>query len=484
MTLSRVAQGSVPPFLYICASIKSKTIAMKESEILAAISQRMGITQLNEMQIAMSKKCASHKQVILLSPTGSGKTLAFVIPLLKTIDEALHDLQAIIIAPSRELVIQIQNCIHDISAARIRSVACYGGHDFALEARALEVTPQIIVSTPGRLLDHMNRRSVNISLARTLVLDEFDKALELGFHDEMKRIIGHLKHINRRILTSATNADSLPDFVAMDNPVTVNFLYQNEQLKSRISVTHVQSDEKDKLATLLKLLNTIIDDNLHKTIIFVNYRDAVQRIAQFLRDHHLPVGFYHGALEQFERETALTMFTNESQQILVSTDLAARGLDIPEVTNIIHYHLPQKEDIYTHRNGRSARVDAEGNVFVITSPQEQLPEFIKADNALSTSQLTQESATTFKPKFATLRFAAGKKEKISRADILGFLIANAGLTSQEIGKITVADHYALVAVAAHKAKIALSAIATAKIKGKRVKTSLLSLFPAISDTGK
>ena len=354
---------------------------MKEKDILAAVAKHYQIDELNEIQKATLSKSADARDIILLSPTGSGKTIAFLIPLIKALKDKPGILQAVIIAPSRELVLQIAGITANL-ATGFKVTCCYGGHNVLDEKKSLSVVPSIIVSTPGRLLDHINRGNIDVHSATQIVLDEFDKSLELGFQDEMKRIIRKMPNISRHYLTSATSLSEIPDFINIDAPVTLNFLHQNAELNQRIDILKVQSPQKDKLSCLLDLLRSIPNG---RTIVFANHREAVERIYNYLIDNQVSAGIYHGGLDQIQREKAITLFNNGSFITLVTTDLGARGLDIAEVMNIIHYHIPTSAESYTHRNGRTARVAASGNVYVILGPQEKAPAFIKFDEVYTSA---------------------------------------------------------------------------------------------------
>lgn len=436
---------------------------MKEKEILSNIKERLGIESLNEMQRAMIDSSAEQGDIVLLSPTGSGKTLAFLIPLLKELHHPGGKLQAVIIAPSRELVIQIDGIVRAI-ASQHKVTCCYGGHSVADERQSLAVVPSIIVSTPGRLLDHINRNHIDVYSTRLLVLDEFDKSLELGFHDEMQRILRRMPNIARRILTSATMIDEFPAFLRLHRERIVNFLADKKELDSRLTVWSVRSDAKDKLQAALSLLQSITPG---RTIIFANHRESAERIHGFLVQKGVSAGLYHGGLDQQEREVAITLFNNGTNLVLVTTDLGARGLDIADVVSIIHYHLPQSREIYTHRNGRTARVAANGNVYVLLAPDEKVPEFITFNDELTLDNYN--TSAELKSQVASIHFNAGKKEKISRGDIVGFIANNGGITAQEIGTISLHDHYAIVAVPRAKVDDILSRITRLKIKNKRVR---------------
>ena len=416
----------------------------------------------------MLKRAATPGDITLLSPTGSGKTLAFLIPLLKALKEPNGKLQAVIIAPSRELVTQIFE-ITRVLASSHKVSCCYGGHSMLDEKQSLAVVPSILISTPGRLVDHIQRSNIDVYSTRLLILDEFDKSLELGFHDEMKRILRHIPNIARRTLTSATMIDEFPDFLRLHHVRIVNFLADKKELDSRLTVWSVRSDAKDKLEAALSLLTSIPPG---RTIIFANHRESAERIQEFLVHRGVSAGLYHGGLDQQEREMALTLFDNGSNLILVTTDLGSRGLDIADVASIIHYHLPSSREIYTHRNGRTARVAANGNVYVLLGPTEEVPDYITFNDELS---LNKANATAeLKSRVASIYFNAGKKEKISRGDIVGFIANNGGITAQEIGTISLHDHYAIVAVPRAKVDDILSRIARLKIKNKRVRITRLS----------
>lgn len=448
---------------------------MKEQEILSLINERLEISDLNDLQKSVLKNLKISSSAIIYSPTGSGKTLAFSVTLLKALKNFdTEKLQAVIIAPSRELVIQISDVIRPI-APDYKVTSLYGGHNVADEKISLQNVPSIIVGTPGRLLDHANRGNIDLTNVRQLILDEFDKCLELGFEEEMRKLLKKMPNLSRKILTSATILKDIPDFVNLTDYVTLDFLESAKNPSERTTVWQVKSEEKDKLAALRTLLYSIPQG---KTIIFANYRDAVSRIYQNLKDNQISAGIYHGALEQMDREKAIAMFNNESYPILVSTDLGSRGLDIKEVKNIIHYHLPVSQESYTHRNGRTARVDKTGDVYILTHQDEQLPDFVTIDETFNLPEKCEQKSIVNRN--STLYFKAGKKEKISKADVVGFIANNSQIAPNEIGVINVYDHYALVAVPKQKAKAAVAQLLKAKIKGKKIRIEIASAEVRIS----
>lgn len=441
---------------------------MKEQEILKNINSKLHITELNVIQRKTIQKFSETKgDMIILSPTGSGKTLAFSIPLLKLITAGKGCVQAVIIVPSRELAIQIEKVVRAI-ANDIKVCVCYGGHNVIDETKSLSVTPDIIVATPGRLLDHLNRGHIDIYSTKMLVLDEFDKSLELGFSDEMEKLMRRMPNISRRILTSATRLQEYPRYLRLHNAETLDFLVKNDELNSRIEVLEARSAEKDKLASLLALLANA--DVNSRCIVFLNHRDAVQRTYEYLIKNRVPVGLYTGALDQIDREKAVEMFNNGSFLVLVCTDLGSRGLDITDVEHIIHYHLPINAETYTHRNGRTARTDSKvGTVHVLLGPDENAPDFVKFDGV---EKIIDGAVPKMKALWTTLYFQAGRKEKISKGDVVGFLINQGGLSKDEVGAINSHDHYTLVAVPSSKAKSILDRISTQKIKNHRVRISI------------
>lgn len=438
---------------------------MKEKEILEGVKSRLGIEELNEMQREMMGKASEGRDIILLSPTGSGKTLAFTLPVLKMMKASTGRIQCVVIAPSRELVIQIAGVMRE-AGKLFRVVALYGGHSVEDEVNSLKVTPDIVVATPGRLLDHSVRHNLELLPVRMLVLDEFDKTLELGFEEEMGKLMKRMKNVSRIILTSATKADILPEFLKLDNPITVNYSQASSEVRGRMNIQKAVTDNNDKLEGLLTLLHNINSDKnqLEKSMIFVNHRESAERVYEFLRKNKVAAVLYHGALEQKDRETAVALFNSGSRPILVATDLAARGLDIEKVKSVIHYHQPLTEESFIHRNGRTARVDEEGDVFLLVGPDEELKNFVKPDGEFI---LDESKRADLSQKFMTLYISGGKREKLSRGDILGFFVKECGVAASDIGKINVFDHYSLAAVKEEAVPKLLNMAEGKKLKGEK-----------------
>ncbi|MDE7441503.1 MAG: DEAD/DEAH box helicase [Muribaculaceae bacterium] len=444
---------------------------MREKEFLPLIKEKLNIEELNPMQNKMLRSFSEARDIILLSPTGSGKTLAFILPVLKLLKPSTGRVQAVVIAPSRELVIQITRIFSAI-AVGFKVTPLYGGHKVEDEVNSLAAGTDIVVATPGRLLDHITRRNVDLLPTRILVLDEFDKSLELGFEKEMKKIVERLKNVSRTILTSATRADILPDFLKLTDPLTINFLGDAHELRTRIRTHRVDTDGKDKLNSLRILLNDLAakSGKHERSIIFVNHRESADRVAEYLREHGIPAVLYHGQLDQREREQAVAMFNNGSRPVLVATDLAARGLDIENVKSVIHYHQALTPETYTHRNGRTARVDREGDIYILIGPEEDVRPYAEFDDSYYPDYEAPEGEG---PEYDSIYFSAGKKEKLSKGDILGFLTKECGIPGDAIGKIDVYDHYALAAVKAADAAEVVKIAKGKKIKGEKRLISLL-----------
>jgi len=436
-----------------------------ESYSIDTILEHLDIAALNEMQLAALEAAENENDLILLSATGSGKTLAFLLPVLKRLDSHSKKTQALIIVPSRELAQQIEKVFKSMRTG-FKITSCYGGHLRETEENNLVQPPALLVGTPGRLGDHIRRGNIISDSIETLVLDEFDKSLEMGFEEEMSFVTGSLQNVKKRILTSATESVAIPAFLGLQNPVRLNFL-REEDKPEMLAIKAVYSDDKDKLDTLFRLICKLGNQS---TIVFLNHRESVQRTSESLKESGITNVYYHGALEQHERDAALSKFRNGTSNVLVTTDLAARGLDIPNIRYIIHYHLPLTEDAFIHRNGRTARMDASGTAVLIIGPEEKIPSYIKA--AVETIELPASAEIPEKPKWSTLFIAAGKKDKVNKIDIVGFLSNKGQLKKEDIGLIEVKDFFSFVAIRKTKMGHTLTQIKDERIKGKKVKMEI------------
>lgn len=418
------------------------------------------IAALNEMQIA-SIGAAKKGDVILLSPTGSGKTLGFLLPILERLDKNVAEIQALILVPSRELALQIEQVFKNMGTG-FKVNCCYGGHSTKTEKNNLVEPPAVLIGTPGRLAYHIKHESFNTEKIHTLILDEFDKALEFGFQDDMSAIIRQLPGLKKRMLTSATKMSEIPDFTGVKKPIHIDYL-QDITSSPDLVIKAVLSEAEDKLDTLFSLICKIGNKT---TLVFCNHRDAVERISNLLWDKGLVHDIFHGGMEQEDRERALLKFRNGSHRLLITTDLASRGLDIPEIEFIVHYQLPHNEDAFLHRNGRTARMHAKGTSYLILTEDEK-PSFLK--QRIEFEDLPQKNIFPEATSWATLYIAAGKKDKVNKVDIVGLLLQKGKLEKDELGLIEVLDYSSYAAVKRTKINHAVSLIKNEKIKNKKVK---------------
>ncbi|MFW0717138.1 DEAD/DEAH box helicase [Pedobacter sp. N23S346] len=428
--------------------------------------KRLNITALNEMQEAAVKQGKLGHDILLIAPTGSGKTLAFLLPLLLSLKADVKGVQALILVPSRELALQIEQVFKQMGTP-FKVNCCYGGHAVRVEKNNLAHPPAVLIGTPGRIAYHLENHNFDESFIETLVLDEFDKSLEFGFEKDMSYIIGSLYSLKQRILTSATKMEEIPAFVKLNKPVAIDFS-KNIQIKPDLKLKKITSPAADKLDALFKLLSKIGSKN---TLVFCNHRETVDRISDLLFENGLAHNVFHGGMEQFDREKALLKFRNGSHKILITTDLAARGLDIPEVEFIVHYQLPYTEDSYIHRNGRTARMNAKGTAYVVLTPEENykyLPEDIQEEDLSKNYKLPEASD------WVTLYIPNGKKDKINKVDIVGVFLKKGELEKDDLGLIEVKDSASYIAVKRDKVEKLLKVLSNEKIKGKKLKLEIAS----------
>lgn len=429
--------------------------------MLEKVLGNLKIDLLNEMQQAAIAAAGKGKDIVLLAPTGSGKTLAFLLPLLKNLRSDVKGVQAMVMVPSRELALQIEQ-VFKLMGTGFKVSCCYGGHPVKIERNNFVEPPAVLIGTPGRIAYHLRKENFDESIVTTLVLDEFDKALEFGFQEDMAYIISSLRSLKQRILTSATAMELIPEFTGLQQPAEVNFL-KDVKVAPDLRLKKIITTAEDKLDTLFTLICKIGADT---SLIFCNHRETVDRISDLLIDKDLAHDIFHGGMEQDERERALLKFRNGSIKILITTDLAARGLDIPEVGNIIHYQLPYTEDAFLHRNGRTARMNASGTAYLIMTEEEKYP-FLKAE--IETEKLKGNYKLPQDSEWQTLYIAAGKKDKVNKIDIVGLLLKKGGLQKEDVGLIEVKDQSSYVAVKRKLVNKILGSLRDEKIKNRKVK---------------
>lgn len=426
------------------------------------ILDKLGITALNEMQEAAKLAIHSSKEIILLSHTGTGKTLAFLLPLIAELSPDITNIQLLIIVPSRELAIQIEQVARTMGTGYTIHAA-YGGQSFNTDRQALKKQPSILIGTPGRIADHLRRDTFETAHIKALVLDEFDKSLEVGFEGEMSEIISLLPAIEKKVLTSATQGVQIPDFAGITQAVEVNYLHlKNEDLTLKAIV----SPDKDKLDTLVKALHHLGNQ---PGIIFCNFKDTIARISDHLSNQGIEHACFYGGMEQLQREVSLLKFRNGSHQLLLATDLAARGIDVPNIQFIIHYHLPHRLEEFTHRNGRTARMHKEGSAYVLHWRNERLPDFMPAleEEYLLDTQTRERSL------WETVHISAGRNDKISKGDIAGLFFKQGGLEKGELGIIEIKNDSAYVAVVRHKAKGCVQQLSNSRLKKTKVRLRIV-----------
>lgn len=430
------------------------------------ILQSLHIERLTPMQEAARDAYRLYKDIVLLSPTGTGKTLAFLLPLVQSLSAGIEGVQAVVLVPSRELALQIETVFKAMNTP-FKAMSCYGGRPAMDEHRTMKgLAPNVIIGTPGRMNDHLRKGNIETSAVTTLVIDEFDKCLEFGFQEEMAEVIGRLPMLKKRVLLSATDAEEIPAFVTHDIAEKAGFIKLNflseDPVSKRLDLRKVISSEKDKLETLYRLLCVRGD---RSTLVFVNYRESVERVVSYLKAKKVSCDAFHGGMEQDDRERALYKFRNGSCLVLVSTDLAARGLDIPGVDNIVHYHLPVNEEAFTHRNGRTARWESHGASFLLLHAEERLPDYLPEE--ITVFALPEQTPKPPRSRWSTLYIGKGKKDKLNKVDIVGFLYKKGGLAREDVGQVDVKEHYAFVAVRRSKVKQLLTSLCGEKIKGMK-----------------
>jgi len=447
-------------------SIKNKQ-PISNSSLTDSILNKFEITALNPMQEKADKIIKSKADLVLLSPTGTGKTLAFLLPLMENLDENCTEIQLLILVPSRELAQQIEQVVRKMGSG-FKVNAVYGGRSGTLDKIDLKHRPAILVGTPGRVADRMRRDKFPLENIKTLVLDEFDKSLEIGYEKEMSEIIEALPNVQQRVLTSATSDSKIPGFVGLQKPVFINYLKEGN---SQLAIKTIVSPEKDKLKTLVEALAYI---GHQPGIVFCSFKDALERVSDYLTKNKIEHACFHGGMEQIDREQALIKFRNGTIQLLVATDLAARGLDIPEIKFILHYHLPLRNKEFTHRNGRTARMNRDGVAYILHWQEEELPDFIQ-EIAPETVNIHDHQNTPGPSaiKWVTLYISGGRRDKISKGDVAGLFLKQGQIQKDQLGVIEIQQGCTYVGVHADIADSLIEKTNNSRLKTKKVRISLV-----------
>lgn len=422
------------------------------------------IEELNPMQEQVRALPMATTDLLLLSPTGSGKTLAFLLWVLKRLDANKQGVQALVLAPTRELALQIESVFKAMKTGF--KVNCfYGGHAIQMEKNSLKEPPALLIGTAGRIDDLLKRKVLNLENTQTLVLDEYDKSLEMGFEEQMKYIVGKMRKRSNTMLTSATKSRNVPDYISVANSTVLDYL-SDADAESKLVLKKISCDKTEKSAKLIQLLH---DPSNLPALVFLTTKESIAEVEDLLYNEGVFFTAYHGDLDQSARERNLVKFRNGSVNVLVATDLASRGIDVPEIKSVIHFHQADKGDVFIHRNGRTARMHAEGTayVFVGDKPKPYLPSDLSEHIFIPASGYEM-------PAWETLYIDKGKKNKVSKGDVAGFVSKNANLNRDEIGFIEVKDLCSYVAVKRTKVLTVIAALKKLKIKGKscRVEVAL------------
>lgn len=429
-----------------------------ETEIL----KNLGFSELNNMQLATIAAAKKNTEILLLAPTGSGKTLAYILSLLPRMKEK-QGVQVLILVPTRELALQIESVLKQMRLSW-KVNASYGGHPFSVERKNFIHPPEILVGTPGRIQDHLQRETFDPRNISQVVFDEFDKSLEMGFSGQMEYIRKQLTNLKGQFLVSATQRIAVPEYLEITNLHTLDF---SKEESGYLSLKQILVSKEEKPEGLLQVLNTMKEDQ--NALVFVNHRDACDRISEFFDILKMSYSIFHGGLEQDQRELELTKFRNGSSRVLIATDIASRGIDIPDLDYVIHYQIPHQETIFTHRNGRTARMKANGTAIIIRSQVDKLPSYLLEEPENFELGELKEVAPT---KWVTLFVSKGKKDKINKIDLVGFFLQFKFMEKNDVGLIEVKDFSAYVAVKRSKYKKLISASKGMKIKNKQPKIEL------------
>ena len=448
-----------------------------KTELLTSI-ESLGYEHMTPIQAQALPVLLKRQDLLAQAKTGSGKTAAFAIGLLEKIEVQTYQTQALVLCPTRELADQVSKEIRGLAKtiANIKILTLCGGQPMGGQLASLERSPHVVVGTPGRILKHVQKGSLQFNAIETLVLDEADRMLDMGFHEDIMLILDSVPRKRQTLLFSATYPDGIRE---------ISDLIQRDPIEVRIEATHdnkiikqtfYQIKKGERSATLVAILQHYRPES---SLIFCNRKQQCQELADDLWQQGFHVLALHGDLEQFERDQVLVQFSNKSSSILVATDVAARGLDIKELAAVINYDLSTDPEVHIHRIGRTGRAGEAGLAISLFLESEQWR--IDGIAKFQGSGVTIESTASLKtrenfkliPPMATLFINGGRKEKVRAGDILGALTATRKLQGKDIGKIDIFDKMSYVAVARPLAKQALKILVEGKIKGRKFRVRKL-----------
>ncbi|UCN00244.1 ATP-dependent RNA helicase DbpA [Sulfurimonas sp. SWIR-19] len=437
------------------------------SQMLQTI-ESLGYTQMTAIQAQALPAVLEGRDVIAQAKTGSGKTAAFGIGLLHHLDVKKFRVQSLVLCPTRELADQVAKELRRLARFQhnIKILMLTGGESFGRQLGSLEHQAHVIVGTPGRVLKHLNKESLELSNLKTLVLDEADRMLDMGFIEEIESVLAFVPKERQRLLFSATFDDEILDISKKLQNNALHVKTTEKETENKITQEFYKTE--NKVDTLIKIFSSYKPKNV---IVFTNTKLEAKELAESLVKNKIDALAIHGDLEQYERNDVLVQFANKSCPVLVATDVAARGLDIKELSMVVNYDLPHGLETYTHRIGRTARAGAEGIAITLYSDKEaeKIQEY-KEDanrNFLDVSVLKKEQGFEMKPEFVTLVIEGGKKDKIRAGDILGALTGEAGLQGKSIGKIDLYDRQSYVAIENRLIDEAHKKLKNGKIKNRK-----------------
>lgn len=451
-------------------SFSSLSISPAQVKNLASL----GYKQMTPVQAQSLPHMLKGKDVIAQAKTGSGKTAAFGIALLDKINPRFFGTQTLILCPTRELADQVGKEIRKLarSVPNIKLVLLCGGKPFGPQVGSLQHGAHIVVGTPGRIQDHLKKRTLKVDQLKTLVLDEADRMLDMGFSDVMRDIISQTPRTRQTLLFSATYPDEIKKMCLsiQRNPVTVTV--QSDQEQNVIEQLFYQVKKHERNNTLLGLFQHYKPNT---AIVFCHTKVQCREVAQLLQDNNIESLAIHGDLEQRERDQVLVRFANNSCSVLVATDVAARGLDVKSIGLVINYELPRDPEIYIHRIGRTGRAGEKGMAMSLFAEHEQLRvnaiEKYQDKPCLidSPESLDLDSSYKLYPPMTTIQIDGGRKDKVRPGDLLGALTGDAGLDGSQIGKIDIFDRSSYVAIEHSAVRQALNYLANGKVKGRPAK---------------
>ena len=419
------------------------------------------------------------KDLLAQAKTGSGKTAAFAIGLLHNLESRNYQTQSLVLCPTRELADQVSKEIRRLARAipNTKIITLCGGKPLGPQFASLEHDPHIVVGTPGRVLKHLQKGSLKLDGLKTLVLDEADRMLDMGFHEDIMLIIDMMPQQRQTLLFSATYPDEIKDIsdAIQNNPVDIRVEAAHDDKKIKQVFYEVQKGEKTK--TLISLLQHYQPES---SVVFCNRKQQCQDLADELWQQGYHALALHGDLDQKERDRVLVQFSGKSSSILIATDVAARGLDIKDLQAVINYDLTPDPEIHVHRIGRTGRAGKEGLALTLFTPNEQFR--VEAIGDYQNSPVRIDRTSTLKarehfkliPPMVSLCINGGRKDKVRAGDILGALTADGtNIQGKQIGKIDISDHLAYVAIERSLAKQALKVLSEGKIKGRMFKVRKL-----------